>query len=412
MVPALLHAPGGRDTDVILMVHDFPGEGRYAPPVRGRVVVGVLLAGVVAVAAPAAPFLVRFGAWPQRPDRPVTVLLAGVAPEYDENAPVWPWPAKPEDYTGNTDTILLAQVRPGGQVNVLSIPRDSWLDIPGWGFGKINGANPHGGPDMLIAAVQKLTGVRVDGYAFVSLYALRALTDAAGGVTLDVPTRMKYDDNAGRLHIDLQPGVQHLNGVQAEGFLRFRYDNLGDLGRVQRQQLFLRALAGQVSRPWNWWRVPLMVSAVDRNMKSGLDRRTVGALLGAAAGGVAVQTSTVPGTFGYRGSASVWVVDQPALDALVAKSFRDPGDPRFLNVAVVNVAAPGGSARRLKERLEGLGYRNVTVSNGARRDTGTTISGELAERVREDVGHGVVTEAPGEPGADVTVRLGSDTPAD
>ncbi|WP_240741645.1 LCP family protein [Deinococcus sp. KSM4-11] len=378
---------------------------------RARIVVGVLLAGLIAVAAPAAPFLAHYGAWPHRPDRPVTVLLAGVAPKYDDSAPVWPWPAKPEDYSGNTDTILLAQVRPDGKMNLLSIPRDSWMNIPGWGEGKINGANPHGGPDMLIAAVQKLTGVPVDGYAFVSLYALRALTDAAGGVTLDVPARMKYDDNAGHLHIDLHPGVQHLSGVQAEGFLRFRHDNMGDIGRVQRQQLFLKALAAQAKRPWNWWRVPLMVSAIDRNTKSGLNKATVGALLGAASGGLTLQTSTVPGSFGYRGAASVWDVDQAALDALVAKSFRDPTDPRFLNVAVVNVDAPDGSARRLKAHLEDLGYRNVSIANGARGPAKTTISGTLAGRVQQDVGHGAVAAGAGVPGADVTVRLGSDTPA-
>ena len=206
---------------VIPTVNDFASSGRYARGVKVRVIIGVLVAAVVATAAPAAPFLARYGALPHRSGTPVTVLLAGVAPKYDESAPVWPWPAKAEDYTGNTDTIVLAQVRPDGQVNLLSIPRDSWMNIPGWGWGKINGANPHGGPDMLIAAVEQLTGVQVDGYAFLSLYALRALTDAAGGVTLDVPGRMKYDDNAGRLHIDLQPGVQRLNGTQAEGFLHY-----------------------------------------------------------------------------------------------------------------------------------------------------------------------------------------------
>jgi hypothetical protein len=192
--------------------------------------------------------------------------------------------------------------------------------------------------------------------------------------------------------------------------LRFRHDNMGDIGRVARQQLFLTALAAQAKRPWNWWRVPLMVSAIDRNTKSSLNRETMGALLGAAAGGLQLQTATVPGTFGYRGAASVWAVDQAALDAVIAKSFRDPGDPRFLNVAVVNVDAPDGSARRLKTRLENLGYRNVSIANGPRVPAATTISGTLAGRVRRDVGHGVVATAAGVPGADVTVRLGSDTP--
>lgn len=397
---------------VIPTVNDFASSGRYARGVKVRVIIGVLVAAVVATAAPAAPFLARYGALPHRSGTPVTVLLAGVAPKYDESAPVWPWPAKAEDYTGNTDTIVLAQVRPDGQVNLLSIPRDSWMNIPGWGWGKINGANPHGGPDMLIAAVEQLTGVQVDGYAFLSLYALRALTDAAGGVTLDVPGRMKYDDNAGRLHIDLQPGVQRLNGTQAEGFLRFRHDARGDIGRVERQQMFLGALSDQVKRPLNWWRVPLMVSAMDRNTRTDLNRKTVGAILGAATGGLKLKTATVPGSFGFRGSASVWAVDQAALDDVIATSFRDPGDPRFLTVSVVNVAAPAGSARRLKTRLEALGYRRVTVTNGPGELTTTTISGALAGRVRDDVGHGTVAPDGRVPGADITVRLGSDTPAD
>ncbi len=397
---------------VIPTVNDFASSARYARGVRVRVIIGVLLAAVVAAAAPAAPFLARYGAVPHQPETPVTVLLAGVAPRYDESAPVWPWPAKAEDYTGTTDTIVLAQIRPGGQLNLLSIPRDSWMNIPGWGWGKINGANPHGGPDMLVGAVEDLTGVKVDGYAFLSLYALRALADAAGGVTLDVPTRMKYDDNAGRLHIDLQPGVQRLNGTQAEGFLRFRHDARGDIGRVERQQLFLAALSDQVKRPLNWWRVPLMVSALDRNTRTNLDRATVGSILGAAAGGLKLKTLTVPGSFGFRGAASVWAVDQAALDRLIATDFRDPGDPRFLTVAVVNVGAPAGSARRLKMRLEELGYRRVTATNGPGDQSGTTITGALAGRVRRDVGHGTVAPEGSVPGADITVRLGADTPAE
>ena len=368
----------------------------------------VLLAGLVAVLSPAIPFLSRYGALPRTPDGPVTVLLAGVTPEYDESAPVWPYPTKPEAFDYLTDTIVLAQIQPDGRANLMSIPRDTWMNIPGWGWGKINGANSHGGSDMLVAAVQSLTGVKVDAYALLSLYAVRALTDAAGGVTLKVPQRLKYDDNAGKLHIDLQPGQQHLNGVQAEGFLRFRKDNLGDIGRVARQQLFLGALVGQVRNPLNAWRLPMMVSAVDRNMKSNLSRETVGALLGAVRRGPKLAMHTVPGTFGGGGT---WVPDRAALAALVARDFRDPNDPHSLRVAIVNLDAPDGSARRLQTRLSDLGYRNVTIASEPRGLAVTTITGSLAERVRRDVGHGTVGAAPGVVGADITIRLGSDTPA-
>ncbi|MFC6590809.1 LCP family protein [Deinococcus lacus] len=202
----------------------------------------------MAVLAPAAPALVRYGALPRPADRPLNILLAGVTPVYPPSA-VWPYPAAPEDYSGLTDTIMLAQVRQDGTVNLLSIPRDTWTEIPGKGPGKINGANPHGGPEALVAAAENLTGLPIDGHALLSLYAARSLTDAAGGVTVDVPARMKYDDHAGHLHIDLQPGRQRLSGEQAEGFLRFRKDKLSDIGRIGRQQQFVQALAQQTLNP-------------------------------------------------------------------------------------------------------------------------------------------------------------------
>jgi LCP family protein required for cell wall assembly len=302
---------------------------------------------------------------------------------------------------------MLAQVRPDGTVNLLSIPRDTWVNVPGQGWGKINGANYRGGPDLFVQAVQDLTGVRVDAYALLSIHALRALTEAVGGVTLDVPKRMQYDDNAGHLHIDLQPGRQHLNGEQAEGFLRFRHDNLGDIGRISRQQTFLAALVNRVKNPLNWWRLPRMVSAIDQNTKTNLTRGQVGALLGAALSGVKVNAHTVPGAFG----GPTWVPDRAGLESLITEHFRDPNDPRSLTVAVVNVGAPGGSARRLKERLESLGYREVLTSDGERADVPTTVSGTSAPAVLRDVGHGQLSQEPGVPGADVTVRLGTDTPA-
>nr|WP_217609666.1 LCP family protein [Deinococcus sp. GbtcB9] len=386
--------------------------GRYAPRVRTPVVVGlVVLAGVGAVLSPAAPFLARYGTLPRKADGPVNLVLAGVDVEYNDRVKVWPYPPVADPYVGRTDTIMLAQAWPDGRVNLLSIPRDSWVNVPESGWGKINGANRSGGPEGLMRAVQDLTGLPVDGYALLSLNAVPALTDAAGGVTVDVGQAMKYDDNAGNLHIDLKPGRQRLNGEQMVGFLRFRHDNLGDIGRIARQQQFVAALGAQVRNPLNVWRLPLMVAAIDRNMKSNLTRSQVAALMGAGLSGVKIGTHQVPGNFGYRGAASVWEVDRAALGTLIAKHFRDPNDPRSLGVAVVNTDAPDGSARRLKERLEGLGYANVWIVNETRGPAKTTASGEAAARVLRDVGFGTVSDQPLASGADVTVRLGSDTPA-
>ena len=375
----------------------------------------IVLAGLVALLSPAFPALSHYGTLPRHGDKPLNVLLAGVDVNYDEQAPVWPYPAQPEDYSGRTDTIVLTQVRPDGTVKLLSIPRDSWVPIAGWsgGWGKINSANVHGGPDMLLNTVQALTGVHPDGYALLSLNALRAVTEAVGGVTIDVPQRMKDDDNAGHLHIDLQPGRQRLSGEQAEGFLRFRKDNMGDIGRVGRQQQFLTALIAEIRRPANVWKLPKVIAALDANAKTNLTRAQIAELLGAAQRGPQVSTFTVPGNFGMVGAASVWNVDTPRLDALLAEQFRDPGDPHGLRVLVLNADAPDGSARRLKAKLEALGYHNVSTANEQKPWPVTTVSGPAtpAAALLRDLGYGQLDNAPSLPGSELTIRLGRDTPA-
>lgn len=357
--------------------------------------------------APAFPALIRYGALPHKADGPINVVLAGMDVDYDWQAATWPYPPKPLDFTTRTDTLMLAQVYPNGQVNMLSIPRDTWVNIPGHGWGKINGANVHGGSDMLLNTVGQFTGVPVDSYLFLSLSAVRDLTNAAGGVTVDVPQAMKYDDNAGHLHIDLQPGRQKLNGEQAEGFLRFRHDNLSDIGRVARQQQFITALTNKIKNPLNWWRLPAMAGAVNRNTKSDLTRSQVGALLGAALSGPKVNTYTVPGSFGGGGT---WLVDRAGLREIIDKHFHDPNDPRNLNVSVINLSAPAGSAKRLKTQLEQAGYTSVFIADEPRHEATTTVTGTSAAKVIRDVGFGRVSNDATSVGADVTIRLGSDTP--
>ncbi|WP_425146269.1 LCP family protein [Deinococcus sp.] len=373
---------------------------------RLLLVLSLALAGVLALLAPALPALGRYGAWPRTPDGPLNLLLAGVTPNYPPS-PVWPYPAAPEDYSGLTDTIVLAQLRPGGSVELLSIPRDTWTTLPGWGESKINAANRHGGAQMLVGAVQKLTGLHVDSYALLSLNALRDLTEAAGGVTLTVPEDMKYDDAAGKLHIDLRAGRQHLSGQQVEGFLRFRHDALGDIGRVSRQQLFLGALASQLRSPLNLWRLPAVVGALNRNARSNLDRQQFGTLLGALLHGPKVSTVTLPGSFGPGGT---WTPDRAGIRSLVQTQFADPGDPRGLKIALINVNAPSGTARRLKAKLEAAGYTAVSTDTHLGPLARSTVSGapKAAGTLLAELGFGVPDAASPQQGYDLTVRLGAD----
>lgn len=384
--------------------------------VVGRKLAALVLCALLLLALlwPALPALSKYAAWPHTPERPINILLAGTTPNYVEGASTWPWPAAPEDFSGLTDTIMLAQLQPSGGVKLLSIPRDTWVNIEGYGSGKINSANRRGGSKLLISTVENLLGLKVDHYALLSLNALRDLTDASGGVTLNVPERMRYDDNAGHLHVNLQPGEQHLSGSQVEGFLRFRHDASGDIGRVARQQLYLQALGQKLSSPLNLWRWPRVIGALDRNTKTDLDRQAVGEVLGALRGGHNLNTQTLPGNFGPRGS---WTPDYPAIRQLIAAQFTDPNDPHTRSVALVNVDAPEGAARALQDRLRARGYSNVWIAELPRGPFPLTrvvpsaqVSSQATEGLQRDLGYGQTQRGGGVTQADLTVLLGADTP--
>jgi LCP family protein required for cell wall assembly len=154
--------------------------------------------------------------------------------------------------TGNaagnrTDTIMLVHVsESGGKPVMVSLPRDSYVPIPGHGSNKINAAYSIGGPKLLTNTVEQVTGIHVDGYIEIGLGGFAAVVDSVGGVDLCVPRDMK-DKKAG---IDLKKGCQTLDGGNALGYVRSRYeDPLGDIGRAARQRQFLGALMKKAATP-------------------------------------------------------------------------------------------------------------------------------------------------------------------
>jgi len=277
----------------------------------------LFLAGMAAYLSPIAPILSRWGAWPKMPAQPVNYIIAGVAPKY-----LGYHRAAPEDYSGLTDTLLIARLEPSTKtIRLLSIPRDTRVNVSGYGWGKVNGANVHGGPQALVSTLESLTGLKIKGYAYLSLEALRDVTDALGGVRVNVPFAMKYQDTAAKLNIDLKPGLQTLSGVQLEGFTRFRHDGMGDIGRVARQQDMLRAVSAKLRSPQGVLNFPKAASALEKNVKTDLERDDVASLLGMMLAQSALETYTVPGDFAYFGGRSYWEPDRGALETLLREKF-------------------------------------------------------------------------------------------
>ncbi|WP_157119908.1 LCP family protein [Nocardia fusca] len=137
-----------------------------------------------------------------------------------------------------TDTIILVHVPPSGRTTLVSLPRDSYVDIPGYGQDKLNASFAFGGAPLLTETVEIATGLHIDHYAEIGFAGFAGVVDALGGIDICVPQAIN-DPLAG---IDLPAGCQELNGPQALGFVRSRATALADIDRMNNQRLFLSAL--------------------------------------------------------------------------------------------------------------------------------------------------------------------------
>jgi len=198
----------------------------------------------------------------------VTVLVMGRDVDLDNRAQVM-------HTRGRTDLMMLVHLDfLRRQAEMLSIPRDTWVRIPGHGRHKINAAHAIGGPELAVDTVENLLGVRADGYLTVNYQAVAEAIDGLGGVDVTVDKPLHYDDNWGRLHIHLEPGPQHLTGEQAVGMARYRKSKTGeadsDLQRIERQQRLLTALRLRLRDPYVLLRLPAVVDRVRARLETNL----------------------------------------------------------------------------------------------------------------------------------------------
>lgn len=167
-----------------------------------------------------------------------------------------------------TDFIMLGQYDPNTrEIDLVSIPRDTYVGNASVD-GKINSTYSSKSLDKLKEEVTRITGVDVNYYVLFKTKILREVVDEIGGVTVDVPINMNYDDPYQNLHIHLSKGVQTLNGTQAEGFCRFRQNNNGtgypggDVERTGAQQKFVKAFIGEILKGENISKIGALIDIV------------------------------------------------------------------------------------------------------------------------------------------------------
>lgn len=252
--------------------------------------------------------------------RPVNILVIGTDITYDRET-LKPMPNR----KGRADTILLAHIDPiKERISILSIPRDTLVDIPSYGKQKINFANAWGGLKLTKQIITEMTGKKIDYFVEVKPTAVIKLIDALGGVTLYVEVNMRYRDRAQGLNIDLKKGWQKLSGRQAHDYIRYRDNFRGDIVRIEHQQNFMKAVVKEMIKPSKVLRAPQALYTAMQEIKTDLPISKIIRLLNMSRMMALddIYTVTIPGDVTMEaGVGSVWIPDQVAFEKELNQYF-------------------------------------------------------------------------------------------
>ena len=384
-------------------------------------------------------------------DRPVNILLLGIkvlTSDLKDNELALARQKEAgyhelvNSFEGLSDTMLLLRFDPDKEkLSVLSIPRDTRVYLDGYGVRKVNHANQYGGPALSTAAISDLLGgIKIHRYVRVNVQGIEKLIDALGGVTVDVPKDMKYNDFSQHLYINLKKGRQHLDGDKALQFLRYRYDALGDISRVQRQQMLMRSVVEQTLKPSTVVKIPKILSVIQSHIDTNL---SIQELMGLANFAAQSQRSDVkmmmlPGNFSGNGrkEVSYWLPNEDHIAKLMHQHFALPlneddyelSSDRYtslaelessriakLRISIQDSIDDPVALQAAIDTLREAGYRRISVSKNWQRplkktrivaQSGDDEAGGSASRAL-GVGE-VLVESTGVINSDLTIQLGKD----
>ena len=248
-------------------------------------------------------------------DGRVTILLVGVDQRANENSKTY-----------NTDSLILASIDPmTEQISLVSIPRDTRVQIPKHGWDKINAAAMYGGLNTTVAVVQQLTGVKIAGYVKTDFQGFKGVIDTLGGITVDVEKDMYYEtgDKEDGI-INLRKGVQVLDGSKALQYARFRHDAYADITRTARQQVVLKAIAKKTMQAESIPKIPFLIPKFYNAVETNLPLTDLITLAKVAAkfDSAKLMSQTLPGYFLTIDEISYWGVDEAEVKKVVQDLFN------------------------------------------------------------------------------------------
>ncbi len=293
-----------------------------------------------------------------------------------------------------SDTMMLVHIDPElKRVGLVSIPRDSRVKLPGsHGIDKINSAHALGGPELAVEAVKEAFAVPIDHYVVVDTEGLKKLFEALGPMEIMVEKRMRYRDRAAGLHVDLEPGLQTLSPKQVEEYVRFRHDPKGDIGRIERQQWFMRQVSKKLKEPAVLLKLPDLFKFANEYVVTDMTAEDMAkvANFGKDIQPQQVQTATLPGHAEYIHGGSYWIPDPEACSvvfsrmlnekisvaeqeekrqeygsdaATAATTYSDETD-RPVKLTIKYPKGQEQEARSLETALNGLGYKVRYIMRG------------------------------------------------
>jgi LCP family protein required for cell wall assembly len=328
------------------------------------------------------------------------------------------------------DVIMLVKVdRSTGDATILSIPRDLWVDIPGYGENKINAAYAYGGPSLMVQTIQENLGIPINHYVEVGFAGFMAIVDEVGGIEIDFPNDAR-DLSSG---LSVSAGTQTLDGEQALAYARSRkYQELqngswvsvdaNDIGRTHRQQEVVGAILHQLKSPSTVTEAGQIASAVSQHLliDTRLAESSVAALAwdfrGLITGGI--ESVTLPVDITTIGSASVVVRHEPDAtqtieDFLSGVSASASVDQGPYDVQVLNGNGVSGAAGSVGDRLEAAGFSVLSVGDAETKDYPVTTvlvpaGSPAGEAVIAELGYGQVVNSSIDPAYDAVVIVGAD----
>ncbi len=228
------------------------------------------------------------------------------------------------DGTHRADTMFVLGINPAkARVSMLSVPRDTRVLISGRAR-KINEILPRYGQNVLRSLLEDLLNIQISRFVEVDFQGFINVIDAVGGVEIEIDRPMHYDDNWGKVHIHFDPGKHRLDGRQALNYVRFRADAAADLGRIRRQQQFIKALLEMLMQPATVVKLPQIIGEAFNHVKTDFSLPELFTLVkGFESYQVKFQNASLPGEARYIDKISYFLPYRDKAMEIGASHFSD-----------------------------------------------------------------------------------------